>query len=71
MRSKTIDSVAADLDRGGIHPEKLDYMRTAAVRWMRQCRVQAEIVSVESTTRCLQDCAECIWEGHNHEEGKQ
>lgn len=64
MRSKTIDSVAADLDRGGIHPEKLDYMRTAAVRWMRQCRVQAGIVSAESTTRCPQDCADCDhWEG--------
>lgn len=62
MRSKTIDGVVADLDRSGINPAALDYMRTAAVRWMAQCRAQ---VGMDMQTQCLQDCADCIYEEEN------
>lgn len=67
MRSKTIDSIVADLDRGGINPAALDYMRTAAVRWVAQCRTQAGTILLTPPIWCLQDCADCEYYHYTEE----
>lgn len=63
-RGEVIRGVAADLLNQG-NPDKVtEYGRTAAERWMRQCREQAELT-------CLQDCADCPhWEEDENELSK-
>lgn len=59
-KSKIIDSIVADLAYRGNRLQVIQYARTAADRWMEQCRKQQRMTDAKRT-RCLQDCAECIY----------
>ena len=54
MSKETVKATAQDIEIWGVPDRAMDYGRTAAQRWMQQCRKQA--------TKCPQDCVDCIYE---------
>ena len=60
VKSKIIDSIVEDLAYRGNRLQVVHYARTAAERWMEQCKRQQRVTELK---RCLQDCPSCPhWE---------